>query len=73
MILCRFKNNRVQKDRATRSEDAVEKMNMQLLEKETNLADSAMVLDQWKARAEKATREKVQLESQNATLTRRGK
>ncbi|XP_033643032.1 outer dense fiber protein 2-like isoform X2 [Asterias rubens] len=61
---------RVQKDRATRSEDAVEKMNMQLLEKETQLADSAMVMDQWKARAEKSTREKVQLESQNATLTR---
>ena len=43
---------------------------MQLLEKETQLADSAMVMDQWKARAEKSTREKVQLESQNATLTR---
>ena len=62
----------MQKDRATRSEDAVEKLNMHLLEKETRLADSSMFADQWKARAEKVTREKVQQESQNAALTRYG-
>ncbi|XP_038045814.1 outer dense fiber protein 2-like isoform X2 [Patiria miniata] len=61
---------RVQKDRATRSEDAVEKLNMQLLETETRLADSAMVGDQWKARAEKLTKEKLQQETQNAALIR---
>ncbi|XP_022099151.1 outer dense fiber protein 2-like isoform X2 [Acanthaster planci] len=62
---------RVQKDRATRSEDAVERLNMQLLESETKLADSAMASDQWKARVEKLTREKVQQETENAVLSRR--
>ena len=61
---------RVQKDRATRSEDAVEKLNMQLLETETRLADSTSVGEQWKARTERLTKEKLQQESENATLSR---
>ena len=43
---------------------------MQLLEAETRLADSSMVSDQLKVRAEKLTKEKLHQETENAALTR---
>lgn len=61
---------RAQKDRAIRSEDTVEKMNSQLLELETHMADNQLAMDQMKSKQDKMSREKVQVEGENAALSR---
>ena len=61
---------RAQKERATRSEDAVEKLNSQLLEAETELAETRLAMDQLKSKHEKLGREKGQIEGDNTALTR---
>ncbi|XP_074655417.1 uncharacterized protein LOC141908997 isoform X2 [Tubulanus polymorphus] len=65
------KATRVQKQRASRSEDAMEIMNSQLLEKETQLAEIQNHMDEFKARIEKLSREKNQTITDNAVLRNR--
>ena len=61
---------RVQKERASRSEDAAERLQAQILEAETRLAESSSQVEEWKGRSSQANREKAQLEADNAGLRR---
>nr|XP_054769578.1 outer dense fiber protein 2-like [Lytechinus pictus] len=61
---------RVQKDRASRSEDAVEKLQLHVMETEAKLAEMGSQLDEWKGLSNKVTREKTQLESDNSSMKR---
>ncbi|XP_072015734.1 outer dense fiber protein 2-like isoform X2 [Amphiura filiformis] len=65
------KATRAQKERATRSEDTVDKLNSQLVEVETLLAENRTAVDQLKSKHEKVSREKNQLEGDNTALSRR--
>ncbi|XP_014341650.1 outer dense fiber protein 2 isoform X1 [Latimeria chalumnae] len=56
------KATRAQKQRAERSEDTVEQLNAQLMEKETQLADTLSTLETWRSRHNKVLKEKNQLE-----------
>ncbi|XP_064649326.1 outer dense fiber protein 2-like isoform X2 [Lineus longissimus] len=65
------KATRVQKQRATRSEDAIEQLNAQLLERETNLAEVQTQADQMKSRMDKLQKEKSQALAENGALRNR--
>ncbi|XP_071948122.1 outer dense fiber protein 2-like isoform X2 [Antedon mediterranea] len=65
------KATRIQKQRASRSEDAVDQLNSQVLEREAQIADSVAVIEQWKAKASKFEREKLQIVHENELLSQR--
>ena len=48
----------------------MEKLNSQLLEAETELAETRLAMDQLKSKHEKLGREKGQIEGDNTALTR---
>ncbi|XP_071509916.1 outer dense fiber protein 2-like [Diadema antillarum] len=62
---------RAQKERASRSEDAVEKLQAQILEAETMLAESTAQVEELKGRGSKLTRDKTHLEGENSNLRRK--
>ena len=59
---------RAQKQRAARSEDAVEQLNSQLLEHETQYAELRSDMDGMQARLDKIVKEKSQVMAENAGL-----
>lgn len=59
---------RAQKQRASRTEDALEQIKVQLLERENQLADLEASTAQIRARCEKHNKEKTQLLSENTKL-----
>lgn len=61
-------NSRVQKERASRSEDAVERLNAQLMEKESAFIDCRAQLDEIRAEIKMTVKEKAQLEATKAHL-----
>ncbi|XP_067826044.1 outer dense fiber protein 2 isoform X1 [Heptranchias perlo] len=65
------KATRAQKQRAERSEDAVEVLNVQLIDKETQLADALSTVETWRSSHSKAMKEKSQLEVEISVLNNR--
>ncbi|XP_021362358.1 outer dense fiber protein 2-like isoform X2 [Mizuhopecten yessoensis] len=65
------KATRVQKQRATRSEDALEQLNIQMMERDSQLEDMRTQLDQMGPRYDKLSKEKSQLLAENSALTTR--
>ncbi|XP_043914073.1 outer dense fiber protein 2 [Protopterus annectens] len=65
------KATRAQKHRAERSEDIVEQLNVQLLEKETQLADTLSSVETWRSRHNKVLKEKSQLEIEITVMNNR--
>uniref|UniRef100_UPI00398E3E25 outer dense fiber protein 2 isoform X1 n=2 Tax=Pristiophorus japonicus TaxID=55135 RepID=UPI00398E3E25 len=65
------KATRAQKQRAERSEDAVELLNAQLIDKETQLADALTTVETWRSCHNKVTKEKSQLEIEISVLNNR--
>lgn len=61
-------HSRVQKERASRSEDAVERLNAQLMEKESAFIDCRAQLDEIRAEIKLIGKEKAQLEATRAHL-----
>lgn len=59
---------RVQKNRAAKSEDAVEHLNAQLMERDAVIAEQRSELDTLRARCDKLCREKAQCVAENAGL-----
>jgi len=59
---------RVQKNRATKSEDAVEHLNAQLMERDAIMAEQRSELDTLRARCDKLCREKAQSLAENVGL-----
>ncbi len=59
---------RVQKQRATRSEDAVGQLNAQLLERDALCADLRAQTDDMRSLLDKITKEKAQIISENSAL-----
>ena len=60
--------SRVQKQRATKSEDAVEHLNVQLLEREAQLAEQRTETSALRAMLDKTTKEKSQIQAENSAL-----
>ncbi|XP_033732389.1 outer dense fiber protein 2-like isoform X3 [Pecten maximus] len=65
------KATRVQKQRALRSEDALEQLNTQLMERESQLEDLRTQLDQMGPRYDKLSKEKSQILAENSALSTR--
>ncbi|XP_069119447.1 outer dense fiber protein 2-like isoform X4 [Argopecten irradians] len=65
------KATRVQKQRAMRSEDALEQLNTQLMERESQLEDLRTQLDQMGPRYDKLSKEKSQILAENSALSTR--
>ncbi|XP_013420317.1 outer dense fiber protein 2 [Lingula anatina] len=65
------KATRVQKQRAARSEDTVQQINSQLLEKEAQAADLEAQLENIRSRVEKLSKEKSQVMGENSALKTR--
>ena len=68
LYFCVVGSFRVQKQRAAKSEDALEHLNVQLLERETALAELHSISDGSRARHDKLSREKSQLQAENSAL-----
>ena len=68
MLLSLHPFNRVQKQRASRSEDAVEQMNAQLLERDAQNTEIRTQLDDIHAHYDKLTKEKAQVLAENSAL-----
>ncbi|XP_033732393.1 outer dense fiber protein 2-like isoform X7 [Pecten maximus] len=66
------KATRVQKQRALRSEDALEQLNTQLMERESQLEDLRTQLDQMGPRYDKLSKEKSQILAENSALSTSG-
>ena len=60
--------HRVQKQRASRSEDAVEHLNAQLMERDTHIADINTQLSDLQAHYDKLGKEKAQTITEHNTL-----
>ena len=59
---------RVQKQRASRSEDALEQLTAQLLERDTHIAELRSDLDNNRSVFDKVNKEKAQLQGENIGL-----
>ena len=59
---------RVQKQRATKSEDAVGHLNAQLMERDAHLADIRAQNDDMRSLLDKISKEKAQIISENSAL-----
>ena len=59
---------RVQKQRAARSEDAVEQLNAQLLERDSQIAEYRTDSDNIRLLADKLAKEKAQIQAENSAL-----
>ena len=60
--------NRVQKQRAAKSEDAVEQLNVQLLDREASVAEMRTDLGALHSRVDKLSKEKSQAQAENSAL-----
>ncbi|XP_078082351.1 outer dense fiber protein 2 isoform X1 [Mustelus asterias] len=65
------KATRAQKQRAERSEDAVELLNVQLIDKESQLADALSTVETWRSCHNKVMKEKSQLDVEISVLNNR--
>ncbi|XP_072908494.1 outer dense fiber protein 2 isoform X3 [Hemitrygon akajei] len=65
------KATKAQKQRAERSEDAIELLNAQLSDKETQLADALSSAEKWRSSHSKVIKEKSQLEIEVSILNNR--
>ena len=60
--------NRVQKQRATKSEDALENVSVQLLEKDNIMTELKSEAENYRARCEKLNKEKLQGDSEMLSM-----